>query len=263
MQQIPLGRNGKTALEVAVQAAGEAGKQILQSMPDIKNIKIKGRANFVSDLDTLSEKAIYQIIRQNFPSWEIVSEESSPVRSGRDYAWIIDPLDGSTNSLYGIPFIAVNIALVHDDAIMIGVTYDPLRDEMFTAEKGRGAFLNGRKCRLTGINSLENALVCSDLGYDLQKGGETLEMLQRIFGKALCLRILGSAALGMAYVACGRIGMYFHKNVYPWDIASGILLVTEAGGEVVNWEKRAACYSDTQIVASNAILNNLFLEIAQ
>jgi myo-inositol-1(or 4)-monophosphatase len=263
MQQIPPGSNGQAALEVAIHAAREAGKQIIQSIHDVKNIKIKGRANFVSDLDTLSEKVICQIIHENFDKWEIVSEESSPVRSGRDYAWFIDPLDGSTNSLYGIPFIAINIALVHEDTIILGVTYDPLRDEMFTAEKGRGAFLNGRKCRMAGINALEKALVCSDLGYDLQKGRETLEMLQRIFGKALCLRILGSAALGMAYVACGRIGMYFHKNVYPWDIASGILLVTEAGGEVVNWEKRTAGYSDTQIVASNASLNSLFLAFAQ
>lgn len=252
--------NGHSALDTAIRAAQKAGNLIRKHIADIKNISRKGRGNLVSDLDIDSESIIVKTLNQAYPDFSIISEEKYSHNSASGFTWIIDPLDGTTNSVFGIPFISVNISLTYDDTILLGLTYDPIREEIFTSEKGKGSYLNQKSVRASNISIIEDAVICADLGYDTSRGAETLQILHKLWGRALCLRILGSAALGLAYVACGRINLYFHRSIYPWDIASGILLVRESGGEIFDWDKRKAGYKSKEIIAANKSLLNQFTQ---
>jgi myo-inositol-1(or 4)-monophosphatase len=260
MPDLLLSRNGLKPIDVATNAIKKAGAYVKDSYYKEKVVKNKGRNNLVSQVDIQSEKIVIDIIKSEYPDWDIISEESFPDKKSDNYSWIIDPVDGTTNFIYGIPFIAVNIALKHRDKVIIGLTYDPLRDELFHAERDKGTFLNEKEVRVSDINDISKAIVSCDLGYDYDNGEYGLKVLQRLWGKALCLRILGSAALGMAYVACGRINLYFHRSVYPWDIASGLLLVEEAGGEIQIHDGLQDTEITTKLIVSNKELQKTFRE---
>jgi len=259
MNNIPLSINGSKAIDVAVKAARLSGKAIKKGFYQHKDIEVKSKNNFVSQLDLLSEQIIIDTVKSEFPDWPVISEESSPSYTGNNFTWVIDPIDGTTNSIRGIPFVCVNIALVNNDSIELGVTYDPLRNEMFTAVKGQGAFLNRKKISVSKNTSLKEALIGSDLGYVMERGKETLEIASRLWWSVLSLRFTGSAALGLAYVASGRLGIYYHRYLYPWDVASGILLIREAGGEVIDWESKSANYRSSGVIGSNAVLGKEFI----
>jgi myo-inositol-1(or 4)-monophosphatase len=260
MGDIPLSNKGHKAINIAVKAARLSGKEIRARFYGHKNVSVKSKNNFVSQLDILSEKIIIETLHDEFPDWPVISEESNPDAGSKGYTWITDPIDGTTNSIMGIPFIGINIALLNKDSIELGVTYDPLRNEMFTCVKGKGAFLNGKKIHVSKANSLKDAMIGSDLGYIAGRGKETLEIFNKLWWNVLTMRLTGSAALGLAYVACGRMGLYFHRSLYPWDIASGLLMVREAGGTVVDWELNDAGLRDKIIIASNKQLPGKFLE---
>jgi myo-inositol-1(or 4)-monophosphatase len=261
MFQIPRSQSNRTAAEVAREAALKAGEYVDLHFHDHKDVSEKSRANFVSQLDVNAEKIVLDILKKEYPGWSIVSEESSPDEASKDFTWFIDPVDGTTNSIYEIPFVCINVALVYNNVPVIGITYDPLRKELFMAEAGKGAFLNGKKISVTPTDKLEKALVCCDLGYKLEKGKETLELLNKLWGKIAGSRLLGSAALGLAYVAAGRISLYFHHVTYPWDIAPGILLVREACGEAVDWQNNPAEIKESTIIASNHELVQQFRKL--
>jgi myo-inositol-1(or 4)-monophosphatase len=260
MPDLLLSQNGLKPVDVAINAIKKAGSYVKDSYYKEKVVKNKGKHNLVSQVDIKSEKIIIDILQSEYPDWDIISEESFPDKKSDNYSWIIDPVDGTTNFIYGIPFIAVNIALKYRDNIIIGLTYDPLREELFHAEKDKGTFLNEKAVRVSDINDINKAIVSCDLGYDYNNGEYGLKKLQRLWGKALCLRILGSAALGMAYVACGRINLYFHHSVYPWDIASGLLLVEEAGGKILISDGLPETGVTTKLIVSNKELLQTFEE---
>ena len=258
MNNLPLARSGRSALEVAIEAAREAGKILLAHFHSEKEIKHKGKSNLVTEVDILSEKLIVELLKREYPDCNILSEESNSTTPVTGYTWIVDPLDGTNNYVFGIPFFCTSIALVKDEDILLGVTYDPLRDELFRAEKGQGAYVNDSVIQVSGQDSLGACLVGLDLGYSDEWGKELLDITSKLWGQVHCLRIMGSACLGLAYVACGRVSLYFHGFVYPWDIASGLLLVREAGGEVTDWEGKPATSQDEQIIASNPELHQEF-----
>jgi myo-inositol-1(or 4)-monophosphatase len=260
MPDLPLSRNGLKPIDVATNAIKKAGVYVKDSFYKEKIVKNKGKNNLVSQVDIQSEKIVIDILKSEYPDWDIISEESFPDNKSDNYSWIIDPVDGTTNFIYGIPFIAVNIALKYRDSIIIGLTYDPLRDELFHAQKSKGTFLNDKTVKVSDINDISKAIVSCDLGYNYNDGEYGIKILQRLWGKALCLRILGSAALGMAYVACGRINLYFHRSVYPWDIASGLLLVEGAGGEIVIPNGLPDTGTTTKLIVSNKELIQIFRE---
>lgn len=260
MQYLPLSRNGLKPVDVAIKAIKQSGIYVRDNFHKEKVVKNKGRSNLVSNVDIQSEKLIIDVLQKEYPQWDIISEESFPDNNSDSYTWIIDPVDGTTNFIYGIPFIAINIALKFKGSIVIGLTYDPLRDELFHAEKNKGAYLNHKPIQGSNISDISKAIISCDLGYDYKNGDYALKTVHRLWGKALCLRILGSAALGMAYVACGRINVYFHQSVYLWDIASGLLLVREAGGEVDIPGSLPEAGTTTELIASNSNLNNKFRE---
>jgi len=260
MSNLPLAVSGKNTLEVASAAAQKAGEILLDYFGSVKQVKRKSQGNLVTEADILSEKFIIDFLKKEYPDFRVLSEESNSSTPINNFTWVVDPLDGTNNYTFGIPFFCVNIALVHDDDILLGITYDPVRGELFQAEKGKGAHLNGSQIRISTISALQESLIGLDLGYSHDRGKQMLDTVNRLWGQVHCVRLMGSSSLGLAYVACGRVSLYFHRYLFPWDIASGLLLVREAGGEVVDWQGRQAQLQDTELVASNPILQREFLQ---
>jgi len=260
MSNLPLAVSGKNTLEVASTAAQKAGEILLDHFGSVKQVKRKSQGNLVTEADILSEKFIIDFLKKEYPDFRVLSEESNSSTPINNFTWVVDPLDGTNNYTFGIPFFCVNIALVHDDDILLGITYDPVRGELFQAEKGKGAHLNGSQIRISTISALQESLIGLDLGYSHDRGKQMLDTVNRLWGQVHCVRLMGSSSLGLAYVACGRVSLYFHRYLFPWDIASGLLLVREAGGEVVDWQGRQAQLQDTELVASNPILQREFLQ---
>ena len=256
----PRSIHDKSALSVARHAASEAGKILRKYHGKPVEMRVKGKRNLVTEADLLSESRILEIIKSEFPAHGILSEEAGSSREGAEYTWIIDPLDGTNNFYFGIPLFCVNIALACCGEVVLGLTYDPLRNEAFYGVKGKGAHLNGKKIKVSTIKTLDKASAGLDLGYNAGRSMDLLDMAARLFPQVHCLRLTGSSALGLAYVACGRYSLYFHKYLFPWDVASGLLLVREAGGEVTKYDGTPAKIDDEGVVASNPVLRVEFLD---
>ncbi|MGA9047641.1 MAG: inositol monophosphatase family protein [Dehalococcoidia bacterium] len=259
-EALPQSAHRESAYAVARYAAVEAGKILKGRFGMHHELQVKGKRNLVTEADLLSEKRIIDIILEEFPGHGILSEEAGSCKKGGQYTWIIDPLDGTNNYYFGIPFFAVNLALASNGEIVLGVTYDPMRKEMFYAVKGKGALLNRKKINVSSLPSLDGAALGVDLGYNAGRSIELLGLVEKLWPHVHCLRLMGSSALGLAYVAAGRLSLYFHKSVYPWDIASGLLLVREGGGDVLTFAGRASTTEDKEIVAANRALLNSFRE---
>lgn len=259
MSSLPLSRSGRGATEVATQAAEEAGSILLKHFHGQKHVTRKpGRANVVSDVDLLSEKVILDVLQDEYPQCSILSEESANTGPESQYAWIVDPIDGTNNYTYGIPVFSVAIALVEGDTVLFGLVYDPLRKELFHAEKGRGAFVNGCPISVSKRPNIEVSLIGYDMGYNAEVGDVTFGIIQALWPGVHGFRIMGSAALGLAYVASGRLDLYFHPSLYPWDMAGGILLVSEAGGKATDFQGAPATCYHQQLIASNGIVHKEF-----
>jgi myo-inositol-1(or 4)-monophosphatase len=258
--ELPLSQSGKGALEIAASASREAGKLLVDHFDNEKQVIIKGKGNLVTNVDTLAEEYIIGRIKQEYPDHLIVSEESNSTNTPKGYTWIIDPLDGTNNYVYGIPFFGVNIALLYDRTVLLGITYDPVRQELFHAVKGNGAYLNNVPVKVSEARTLHDSMLGLDLGYSNKRGRELLDITCSLWWRVHCIRLVGSAALGLAYVAAGRMTTYIHRYVQPWDIASGLLLIREAGGVVTNWKGKEAKHSDKKIIASNYAVHGQMLE---
>ncbi len=255
---LPVSRQGQSSYRVARQAALEAGKILRQRFGLHNATKVKGRRNLVAEADLLSEKAILDIITAAFPGHGIMSEEAGSRWEGSEYTWIVDPLDGTNNFHYGIPLFCVNIALARRDDVLLGITFDPMRSEFYRAVRGKGAYMNNKKIAVSDAADLNDAAVGVDLGYDARRSDDLLRTAVRLWPKIHCMRLIGSSSLGLAYVAGGRMSLYFHRSLYPWDSASGLLLVREAGGEVTNYKGSLATIYDREIIAANPQLGHKF-----
>jgi myo-inositol-1(or 4)-monophosphatase len=260
MPDLPIALSGRSALEVARMAAKISGEVLLSHFDSIKKIKRKSQGNIVTDVDILSEKLILDFLKEEYPDFGILSEESKASAAVTGYTWVVDPLDGTNNYAFGIPLFCVNVALVHDESILLGVTYDPVRKELFEARVGEGSYLNESPIHVSNASLLPESLVGLDLGYSHDMGRKMLETVNQLWGQVHCVRLLGSSSLGLAYVACGRVSLYFHRYLFPWDIASGLLLVREAGGEVVDWRGEKVNFRATELVASNIKLQREFIQ---
>ena len=257
-------------LTVAVKAARRAGRTILRHIDRLERIAVeqKGRNDFVSEVDRMAEDDIVGLIQSRYPNHRIVAEERggelAPAPGREEVEWIIDPLDGTTNYLHAHPHFAVSIAARHNGEVRHAVIFDPLRDEMYTASRGQGAQLNSRRIRVTGQRRLEHCLLATGLHY---RGAAQFERWLRCF-KALIPRVIdvrrcGSAALDLAYVACGRFDGYWQSGLAPWDIAAGCLLVREAGGLVADFQGMQNFLETGQVIAANRVIfNDLMVIIA-
>ncbi len=220
-------------LNVAVMAAHRGGDTIIRSLPKLDKIKVeqKGRNDYVSEVDRNSERAVIDTIHKHYPDHAILAEESGQ-QGDSDYVWIIDPLDGTTNFLHGYPVFCVSVGLMHKNRLEHGAVYDPLRQELFTASRGRGAQLDGRRIRVSRHNSLERALVGT--GFPFRDSNiplaPYLKMLQTVLNKTSGVRRMGAAALDLCYVAAGRLDAFWETGLSKWDLAAGALIIREAGG---------------------------------
>lgn len=259
-QTIPVSISGKDALSVAVDAAQLAGQVIVDRLHTSKKIGFKGPANPVTDVDMLAEKVALGKLREEYPDFGIVSEESAPVVTGSSWTWFVDPLDGTRNYALGIPHVAVVVALAFENRVELGVTYDPIREELFTAETSKGSYLNGAPISVSAKTGIPDSILGFDMGYVDEKAVMALDMIKSLWPGMQSIRVMGSAALGLAYAASGRIDLYFHHHVSSWDIASGLLLVSEAGGKVVGRDGGPATCENDSVIASSPGLIGRFLD---
>ena len=253
-------------LRVAIEAAREAGQLLLREFDRPVRVEYKGDVDIVTAADRLSEAMIVERIRTHFPTHAILAEEGSGVEARSDYRWYVDPLDGTTNFAHGFPVFCVSIAMAVKDDVQIGVVYDPNREELFTAHKGQGAYLNQRAIHVSRTRQLSESLLAT--GFPSRKRHENPNILyyHRFTLVSHGMRRAGSAAIDLCYVACGRFDGFWEFNLHPWDTGAGTLMVREAGGTVTDFSGAAYRLGDRELAASNGLIHTqmqeLFAEIA-
>lgn len=252
VDQLPLSRSGQSALSVCETAARRAGALVVERFRTDVEVSLKGRANVVTDADLASERLILDYVADEYPDFGILSEESAPVEGTSPYTWVVDPIDGTRNFAEGIPHFCVVVAIADGDEVVCGVTYDPVRDELFAAQRGHGASLNGQPIRVSDRQDIDEAVLGFDLGYNFDQAKLLLEMAAGVWPKVQGYRLMGSSALSLAYAACGRIDLYFHHSLSAWDIASGVLIAREAGGRVLD----RATLEDANLFSPGLIVSN-------
>lgn len=259
-------------LNVATQAARKAGQVIYRFSKKLDRIRIadKGINEFVSEADQQAELAIIEIIRQNYPEHSILAEEGGEsagkdTPEGKRHRWIIDPLDGTTNFLHGIPQYCVSIALEVDNKLENAVIYNPVSEELFTAARGQGAFVDGRRLRVSQNYKLAQCVIGTGFPYHSNREHmeEYLNMFKAIMAKTSGVRRPGSAALDLAYVAAGRFDGFWEFGLKPWDIAAGALLIQEAGGIVTDFSGRDSYMTSGNVLAGNLKIHQALEELIQ
>jgi len=249
------------AAAIATQAAREAGDYLRENLGTLSpaQIEVKAAFDFVSEIDRHSEAILISHLREQYPGHRFFTEES--VRDERhEYRWIIDPLDGTTNYVHALPAFSISMALERDDAILVGLVFDPMRDELFLGIRGAGASLNGRSIAVSKIQSGERALVATGFPFRRKHLLQPyLRSFNDIFMRVSGIRRIGSAALDLSYVACGRLDGYWELGLSPWDAAAGALIVREAGGRVTDFSGGDDAIWSGQTVASNQFLHPLLL----
>ena len=242
------------ALTIAKRAALSASRILLRHFDNLERLSVtaKQRNDFVSEADVQAEQEIIQTLRKTYPNHGILAEESGEQHGHDDYQWVIDPLDGTTNFLHGIPHFAISIGFRHKNRLEAGLVYDPIRQEMFTASRGAGAQMNDRRMRVSNIPQMENALLGTGFPFrHPQHQPAYLNFFGSLFGKCVEVRRAGAASLDLAYVASGRLDGYWEFGLKEWDIAAGALLVQEAGGLVSDFVGGNDFMKSGNIVAGN------------
>jgi len=251
----------KGALLIAIKAARAGGQILLRNLNRLESIPVveKERNDFASEVDRNAEKEIVREIKRAFPKHAFLAEESGAAGQGR-HVWVVDPLDGTSNYLHGVPHFSVSIALVDAGEVVVGVVFDPLRSELFTAIKGGGAFLNDKRMRVSQRKSLEGSLVATGFPFRQHQHLDAhWAMTRSVLLAAHDVRRSGSAALDLAYVACGRFDAYFEAGVKPWDVAAGSLLLREAGGRCTDFSGGEKFITTGNIVAANIKVGDALL----
>lgn len=249
---------------VAVAAAQQAGKLIADAYRTDFRVDYKQGAttNLVTEVDRRSEAAIIEALSKAFPDHRILAEEGGEgSQKESSYKWIVDPLDGTTNFAHGFPAFCVSIGLEVEGRVALGVVYDPLRQELFEAEAGKGAFLNGERLRVSRAAALDKALLVTGFAYDQEGRRSNLDHFSRFAMRAQGIRRTGSAAIDLCYVASGRIDGFWELKLFPWDVAAGSLIVAEAGGRVTDFAGHPySIYSD-KILASNGLVHEAMIAV--
>lgn len=252
-------------INVMVKAARRAGRSLKHDLGEIEHLQVslKGPANFVSLADKRAEEMLYADLAKARPGYGFIGEEGGN-REGTDksHTWIVDPLDGTTNFLHSIPQFAISIALQREDAIIAGVIYNPANDELYIAERGKGAFLNDQRLRVAGRRNLADCVVACGLPH-IGRGDHELfrrEMME-IQGRVAGLRRFGAASLDLAFVAAGRLDGYWERNLSPWDIAAGQILIRESGGIVSGIEGHDNALTTGNVVCGNEYVHAALLKV--
>ena len=254
----------KNEIEIATNAAREAGIFLKQSVGAIRSIEQKEglETNLVTDIDKRSEEMIIRRIREHFPDHGILAEESGSTDRDAETIWVIDPLDGTTNFTHGLPIFCVSIGVMHRGELTAGVVYDPNHDEMFTAEKGKGAWLNGNRMRVSGQSKLMSSLLVTGFPYTIRENPyNAIEHFNTFLVSSQAVRRLGSAAIDFCYVAAGRFDGFWEVSLNPWDMAGGVLIVREAGGVVTDFTGKGWKLEGKNVLATNGKIHAPMIEV--
>jgi len=246
-------------LQTAIDAVRRAGEIQRQASRGTFEIRKKGTIDLVTEVDVAVEKMVRALIAERYPHHDVLGEELGGPGAGEGsrYCWICDPLDGTTNFAHGLPLFCSTIALEVDGELRVGAVYDPTRDELFTAIRGGGAFLNGEPIRVSTAATLIDSLLVTGFPYSVQeKLDEMIGLFGRFLSRARAVRRLGSAALDMCYVAAGRLDGFWEEGLNAWDIAGGVLIVQEAGGHITSLDGGPFVLRSGRIIASNGLLHD-------
>ena len=252
-------------INVAIEAAKQAGKILMENLGTLKSSQIdsKQQFDFVTEIDKKSERKIIEIIKTAFPEHKIFAEETQKDEKG-GYRWIIDPLDGTTNYIHSYPMFSVSIALEYEGEIILGVVYDPSREEYFTTEKGKGAFLNGQPISVSNITDPSMAIFSTGFPFRIKDSIDLyLASFKALFFKISGIRRCGSAALDFAYIAAGRCDGFWEIGLSPWDVAAGYLLIKEAGGKMTDFAGGQEFFETGNVVATNGHFHDEIVSTVQ
>ncbi len=252
-------------INVMVKACRKAAKTIIRDFGEIENLQVslKGPGDFVTASDRKVETILIDELQKARPNYSILSEELGEINKDESYRWIIDPIDGTSNFLHGIPHFSISIALEYKKEIICGIVYDPIKDEMFAAEKGNGSYLNNQRMRVSSRSKLKDCIIFTG-GPKFESKDRDLSMKEyNNFSSNVLIPIrkLGSAALDMAYVASGRCDGFWQRNLNYWDIAAGIILVKESGGFVTDFDGENEYVQNRTILVTNSKINNEMIEV--
>ncbi len=250
-------------IEAAIEAARMAGQVLIDYFGELNTVNLKankvGETQFVSEVDSKSEQAIVQYISSHHPTHNFLLEEMGEIQKKSEYTWIIDGIDGTTQYIRRLPFFSISIALVQNQEVVLGVVYNPILDEMFSAERGSGAFLNGRRIKVTNFNNLKSTLVSSST-FGSYVAADCKEVFSEVMRQFRNVRIYGSPAMDLCYVGDGRFDARITPNTEPWDHSAACLIVEEADGIVTDWQGKVWSPYSRQIVATNGLLHEYILK---
>ena len=246
----------------AVDLARKSGALLKEKFNQKHEINYKGDINLVTDADKMSEDLIIAAINREFPDHGILSEESPMITGAGKLRWIIDPLDGTTNYAHGYPVFCVSIALENEGEIILGVVYDPMREEMFVAVRGKGAYLNDKRLAVSRADNISKSLLATGFPYDIRESKENnLDYFNAMAISVQAIRRAGAAALDLAYLAAGRFDGFWELKLKPWDTAAGCLLVTEAGGVISDIAGQKWHLQSPSLLASNALIHEQMIKV--
>ena len=254
-------------LNFAIQTARDAGAILIDRLGRALQVSNKGAIDLVTEADLASEKLIIERIKSHYPRHAILAEESGATAGAgaeletSEWKWIIDPLDGTTNYAHGYPCFCVSIALARAGVIEVAVIYDPTRDEMFAAERGQGATLNGRRARVSTVDDLNRAMLCTGFPYNVRERPNFEREFANFTMAAQAVRRDGSAAIDLAYVSCGRFDGFWEDGLNAWDVAAGVLLIEEAGGRVSDYHGGALDIFTPKVLASNGLVHDGMMRV--
>lgn len=251
-------------LQVAIAAAKDAGRIQMLHLGHSYRVEYKGDIDLVTIVDRLSEKAIVERITAVFPDHDLLAEETLFQKKGSPWKWIIDPLDVTTNYFRGYPCFCVSIGLEVDGEVKLGVVYNPVLDELFHAERGEGAFLNGNPISVSRVDDLNRSFLCTGFPYDVREYADFyLRYFREFIIRSFAIRRPGSAAIDLSYLAAGRFDGFWELKLHPWDVAAGSLIITEAGGKVTDFKGGLFGIYSGEMLASNGLIHEEMLEVIQ
>ena len=252
-------------INVMIKACRKASKVLIRDFGEIEKLQVslKGPGDFVTASDKKVEKILIEELQKARPDYSILSEEIGEIKNDKSFRWIIDPIDGTSNFLHGVPHFAISVALEKQNEIICGIIYDPIKDEMFLAEKGNGAYLNNQRMRVSSRSKLKDCIVFTGgPRIDSEHREISLKEYNNFSSKVLIpIRKLGSACLDMAYVAAGRCDGFWQRNLNYWDIAAGIIIVKESGGFVTDFDGGNKYVENKTILVTNAKINSEMIEV--
>jgi myo-inositol-1(or 4)-monophosphatase len=248
-------------LKMALSAAKEAGGVLRKGFGWQHSVRYKGEVDLVTEIDEEAEQVIREILLGAFPAYGMLAEEGGALVGEEDARWIVDPLDGTTNYAHGLPIFCVSIALERAGEVVLGVVHDPMGEETYVAERGRGATLNGEAIKASDTEDLIRALIATGFPYNRAEMPEALELFGRFAATTRGMRRLGSTALDLCYVASGRLDGYYERGIWAWDLAAGTLILEEASGKVTDYRGGMLDLEGREIVASNGRLHSAMTKL--